>query len=94
MNLNERRTVGIVIGLILFMCVYRYASVPTKADISTLTDNWIKAVTVKHCPVTIANMFCPDGNLVGTVSQKKRKGKDIQRYFDYFAKLALRPMSI
>tara|TARA_R110002074_G_scaffold36548_2_gene99460 strand:+ start:1420 stop:1899 length:480 start_codon:yes stop_codon:yes gene_type:complete len=87
MNLNERRTVGIVAGILIFICVYRYASVPTKNDISTLTDNWIKAVTVKHCPVTIANMFCPDGNLVGTVSQKKRKGADIQRYFDYFAKL-------
>ena len=87
MDLNERRIMGVIVGLIIFMCVYRYAAVPTSGDISTLTDNWIKAVTVKHCPVTIANMFCPDGSLVGTVSQEKRKGNDIQGYFDYFAKL-------
>ncbi len=32
-------------------------------------------------------MFCKDGNLVGTVSQVKRTGEDIKKYFDYFAKL-------
>jgi len=38
-------------------------------------------------PVAIAKLFCSDGNLVGTVSQVKRTGKDIKGYFDYFAKL-------
>ena len=35
----------------------------------------------------IFKLFCQDGNLVGTVSQIKRKGNDIKSYFDYFAKL-------
>lgn len=32
-------------------------------------------------------MFTPDGNLIGIVSQVKRKGRDIKLYFNYFAKL-------
>ena len=56
-------------------------------DISLLTDNWCNSVIIKHDPEAIANLFCPDGNLVGTVSQVKRKGLDIKRYFNYFAKL-------
>ena len=56
-------------------------------DITTLTDNWIKAVTVEHNPEAISKLFCPDGNLVGTVSQIKRQGKDIKRYFEFFSKL-------
>ena len=87
MELNERRTLGIIVGLILFIAVYRYASLPTSNDISLLTNNWINAVTVQKCPKTVASLFCPDGNLVGTVSQIKRTGEDIERYFDYFAKL-------
>ena len=55
--------------------------------ISQLTDLWIKEVTVAHNPQAIARLFCPDGNLVGTVSQVKRTGADIERYFDYFANL-------
>jgi len=87
MELNERRTLGIIVGLILFIAVYRYASLPTSNDISLLTNNWINAVTVEKSPKTVASLFCPDGNLVGTVSQIKRTGEDIERYFDYFAKL-------
>lgn len=87
MELNERRTLGIIVGLILFVAVYRYASLPTSNDISLLTNNWINAVTVNKSPAEVASLFCPDGNLVGTVSQIKRTGKDIERYFDYFAKL-------
>jgi hypothetical protein len=59
----------------------------TKADIAALTNKWIYEVTVKHDPDAIGNLFCEDGNLVGTVSQIKRKGADISSYFDYFAKL-------
>ena len=58
-----------------------------EADIAELTDNWIKEVTVNHNPENIAKLFCSDGNLVGTVSQVKRKGIDIKLYFDYFANL-------
>jgi hypothetical protein len=59
----------------------------TSSEIGKLTDLWIKNVTEKNDPETIADMFCSDGNLVGTVSQKKRQGDDIKKYFDYFAKL-------
>ncbi len=59
----------------------------TKAEVARLTDTWIREVTVNHDPSAIARMFCQDGSLVGTVSQVKRTGIDIRRYFDYFAKL-------
>jgi hypothetical protein len=55
-------------------------------DIAALTDEWINQVTVKNSPEGVTNMFCPDGNLIGTVSQVKRKGVDIKKYFDFFAK--------
>ena len=60
---------------------------PGVVAISQLTDLWIKEVTVAHNPQAIARLFCPDGNLVGTVSQVKRTGTDIEKYFDYFANL-------
>ena len=59
----------------------------TIKEISDLTDQWIKEVTVNHDPDAIHKLFCEDGNLIGTVSQVKRKGMDIRRYFDYFSKL-------
>ena len=54
-------------------------------DIAALTDEWINQVTVKNSPEGVTNMFCPDGNLIGTVSQVKRTGVDIKKYFDIFA---------
>jgi len=59
----------------------------TEKEITEATDKWIEDVTIKHDPEAVANLFCKDGNLVGTVSQVKRKGEDIRRYFDYFARL-------
>jgi hypothetical protein len=55
-------------------------------DITALTDEWINQVTIKNSPEGVSKMFCPDGNLIGTVSQVKRKGVDIKKYFDFFAK--------
>ena len=40
-----------------------------------------------HDPEGVANLFCPKGVLLGTVSQIERTGEDIRRYFDYFANL-------
>ena len=83
-------------GIIFLICVIIIAIwnpfsgfiAPNNNDnIARLTDNWINEVTVNHDPVAISKLFCPDGNLVGTVSQVKRTGKDIEAYFDYFAKL-------
>jgi len=58
-----------------------------KNNIETLTDNWIKKVTMDNDPNGIADLFCSDGNLVGTVSQIIRTKTDIRKYFEYFAKL-------
>ena len=58
-----------------------------KTKIAALTDEWITQVNVAHNPRDIANLFCVDGTLVGTVSQVIRRGNDIRAYFDYFAKL-------
>jgi uncharacterized protein (TIGR02246 family) len=76
------------IAIIYYICT-RYISTSslTEQNISKLTDKWCEAVTINNDPQEIANLFCKDGNLVGTVSQVKRTGNDIKSYFDYFAKL-------
>lgn len=56
-------------------------------DIKNQTDKWIEEVTVNNNPNNIYNLFCLEGSLLGTVSQEKRKGEDILKYFDYFAHL-------
>ena len=74
--------------LVIFMVVRYRMNNNGEYNISELTDQWIEEVTVNHDPEAIYKLFCPDGNLVGTVSQVKRKGVDIKYYFDYFAKLS------
>jgi len=56
-------------------------------EIAHLTNKWIKYVTIYNNPCKIAKLFSNDAILVGTVSQIRRTGIDIQKYFDYFAKL-------
>lgn len=53
-------------------------------DIAILTDEWINQVTIKNSSEGVAKMFCPDGNLIGTVSKMERTGLDIKKYFDIF----------
>ena len=83
----------VIIFIVLFLLVifYFYNKKPSKVtsinNIANLTNLWVDNVIVKHDPDAIYNMFCKDGNLMGTVSQVKRKGLDIKKYFDYFAKL-------
>jgi hypothetical protein len=76
---------------ILSLSVFHSKGISSKKisskEIANLTDLWIQEVTEKNNPEAIGKLFCSDGNLVGTVSQIKRNGEDIQRYFDYFAKL-------
>ena len=83
-------SVNVWIMAILLIAVYSlfsYLTGMSKSKIESLTDLWIKEVTLNHDPVAIQDLFCSDGNLVGTVSQVKRTGDDIGSYFDYFAKL-------
>jgi len=78
---------SVIIVLVAAYFIYSYLTKTTELTIEQLTDKWIYNVTVKNDPQAVANMFCKDGNLIGTVSQVKRKGEDIKKYFDYFAKL-------
>ena len=76
----------IIVGLLVAVAVvWWYTNRMSGETISNLTDKWIKAVTVNKDPTEIYDLFCSDGNLVGTVSQKKRIGEDIKKYFNYFA---------
>ena len=91
--MKSSRTTKIIIGvacilLILSLTIFkqRQGSVSVK-DIEDLTNLWIREVTERNNPEAISKLFCADGNLVGTVSQVKRNGADIKKYFDYFAKL-------
>ena len=53
-----------------------------------LLTTWINAVTKDNNPEKVANLFCNDGFLWGTVAQNQRTGyAAIKGYFDYFAKL-------
>ena len=65
-------------------------------QVKDATTAWVRAVTKKNNPRLVADQFCSDGILWGTVSQTIRGGKngggnevggDIERYFDFFAKL-------
>jgi len=80
-----------VISVFIIVSVSFYHSLNTNKinsdEIEKLTNLWIKNVTEKNDPELVSNMFCDDGNLIGTVSQKKRQGMYIKKYFDYFAKL-------
>ena len=56
-------------------------------NIEKLTDNWIEAVTIQNNPTKVAELFCSDGSLVGTVSKEIRTKENIKAYFNFFAKL-------
>lgn len=87
---NERSIflacVVVIVVLALLYGVFG-RSEPIKSDIVALTDKFIHGVTVTHDPQEVADLFCKDGSLVGTVSQIHRQGRDIKLYFNYFAKL-------
>lgn len=85
--MNVTTILIIFVTVSVFLMVLRHTNLTNKDDIAALTDKWINNVTIKHDPEAIYNMFCSDGNLMGTVSRVKRKGTDIKRYFNYFAKL-------
>jgi hypothetical protein len=75
------------IAIIILYALWFYFTRVNEKIIAKQTDLWIHNVTTLHDPESIYKLFCSDGNLVGTVSQVKRKGIDIKRYFDYFATL-------
>lgn len=79
----------LILFLIVIVCIIVYQSPNrlTHNDIECLTDQWIKEVTINHDPEATYKLFCKNSNLVGTVSQVKRRDADIKRYFNYFAKL-------
>ena len=89
LNLSDCNNILFIIlfCIIIYFLYNNYYNLPTKQDISMLTDKWIYEVTVNHSPENIQTLFCKDGSLVGTVSKVIRTGYDIKFYFNYFAKL-------
>ena len=84
---NKKFIVSAIIGVIILIILYFSTGYITSNNISNLTDLWIHEVAINHNPDAIYNLFCSDASLLGTVSQIKRTGDDIRKYFDYFAKL-------
>ena len=89
LKLYSKHILVLIVVLLFFIWnTYGHQLIPNQQnDIATLTDNWINEVTVNHDPRAIYKLFCSDDNLMGTVSQVKRTGNDIEGYFEYFAKL-------
>ena len=90
--LFDTTTISImVISVFIIVSVSFYHSLNTNKinsdEIEKLTNLWIKNVTEKNDPKLVSEMFCDDGNLIGTVSQNKSQGMYIKKYFDYCAKL-------
>lgn len=81
--------VAILLIVIIFMSARNSGLLESGVNktVAKLTNEWIRLVTEKKDPDEIYKLFCGDGILVGTVSQVERKGENIKKYFDYFAKL-------
>lgn len=71
---------------ILLILAVGYAHVTQKHAAERVTERFLEAVESGD-PRAAAALFCPDAILLGTVSQIERRGSDIRKYFDYFAKL-------
>lgn len=71
---------------ILLILAVGYAHVTQKHAAEQVTERFLEAVQSGD-PRAVAALFCPDAILLGTVSQIERRGRDIRKYFDYFAKL-------
>ena len=80
-------TLIVAIVIVAMYSLFSYLTGMSESKIASLTDLWIKEVTLNHDPAAIQDLFCSDGNLVGTVPQVQRTGADIGRYFGDFAKL-------
>jgi uncharacterized protein (TIGR02246 family) len=78
----------IIIFLIVVIISYiMFNLINNDQNIEKLTDNWIEAVTIENNPTKVAELFCSDGSLVGTVSKEIRTKENIKAYFNFFAKL-------
>ena len=76
---------SIIIIIIIAIIIYKIIYTLNKKGIAKLTDIWCREVAETHNINNIYKLFCSDGNLIGTVSQIKRKGDDIKKYFEYFS---------
>ena len=55
-------------------------------EVEQLTDAFLDAVESGDASA-VARLFCPGAILLGTASRVERRGADIKKYFDYFARL-------
>jgi len=84
---------NVVCNVGTYGCIDNSPTLCTSAaeQVKDATTAWVRAVTKKNNPRLVADQFCSDGILWGTVSQTIRGGNevggDIEKYFDYFAKL-------
>jgi hypothetical protein len=76
----------IIIVLALLVIALGYSIFAVQEPVALLTDHFLNLV-VSHDPEGVANLFCSEGNLIGTVSRIERTGEDIRLYFEYFANL-------
>ena len=88
MKLKMKKNMLYLFVIILaIVVIYLIFNRTNESSIKKLTDLWIYNVTKKNDAYVVYNMFCSDGNLVGTVSQTIRRGSSILDYFRFFAKL-------
>ena len=71
----------------IIICYIIFNFTNNEQNIEKLTDNWIEMVTIENNPTKVAELFCSDGSLVGTVSKEIRTKENIKAYFNFFAKL-------
>ena len=80
-------TIVVLVMVIICMIMSNMSLDITSQKISNLTDLWIRQVTIENDPHAVANMFCSDGALIGTLSKTKRLGEDIKLYFNFFVNI-------
>ena len=73
--------------IVVIICYIIFNFTNNEQNIEKLTDNWIEMVTIENNPTKVAELFCSDGSLVGTVSKEIRTKENIKAYFNFFAKL-------
>jgi hypothetical protein len=71
---------SIIFIVVVIIIGYMFFNMFTNSsqNIAKLTDNWIEAVTIKNDPEKVAELFCADGSLVGTVSRELRSKENIK----------------
>jgi len=80
----EPLTAALLGGGTYYLVSHLAAPVLTSHRVHDLTRMWLQTVCTRN-PVAVANLYAPDGILVGTVAQRiKQTPAEIETYFDTF----------